>query len=100
MRRKRSIAGGLDSDLRQPFVNVFDLFDPKAARACQIRRIVRQQVSRNVSDANRSPPAFVMIASNSFGRKLIDVSPRQTLRQFPFAVVRVKRAAAVLLAAA
>ena len=76
-------------------MNVLHLRVPELG-AVAIRRIVRQQLG--VMFQMRTAAARVgNDGVELFRRKLIDVVARQFLGQFPFAVVGVKRAAAILL---
>lgn len=95
LRGKIFVRGRLDADLREPFVNVFHLFIPKM-RTPGVSRIVGQKF-RVMFQMRTATRRVRDDGVELFRRKLVDVFSRQSLRHFPFAVVRVKRAAAILL---
>ena len=85
----------LDADLRQPFVNVLHLVIPFVG-ALLVGRVAREQLG--VMLEMRAAAARVRDDSvELFRRKLVDVLSREPLRQLPFTVMRVERAAAVLI---
>ena len=83
------------ADLREPFVNVLHLAIP-CVRARLVVHITGQQL--RVMLQMRAATAGVRDDGvELLRRKLVDVLPREPLRQLPLAVVRVQRAAAMLL---
>ena len=88
LRRKIFIGRRLDSDLREPFVNVFYFLIPKM-RAFLIRRILGQKF-RVMFQMRTAARRVRDDGVELFRRELIDVPARQPLRHFPFAIVRVQ----------
>src|SRR6185503_5082083 len=84
----------LNADLREPLMDVFYLRVPQL-RALEIVRVVFEQMGV-VLEVRTTAARVRDDGIEFFWRELVDVLTRQFLRQFPFAIVRVKRAAAML----